>query len=48
MVGVDPREHRVDVVRRLLLLGVAEPTLVTLLPDWTSLIARVAGEVPDR
>lgn len=44
-VRVDPRVHREDVVRRLLLLGVSDRTLVTLLPDWVALIDRVAASI---
>jgi len=45
IVRVDPREHRADVVRRLLLLGASERTLTTLLPDWSELIGRVIDEL---
>jgi hypothetical protein len=45
IVRVDPREHRADVVRRLLELGASEQTLTTLLPDWTALIEHVAAEI---
>ena len=45
IVRVDPREHRADVVRRLLLLGASERTLATLLPDWIELIGRVVAEL---
>ena len=44
-VIVDPRERRDDVVRRLLDLGVAPETLMTVLPDWHALIRRVASAV---
>jgi hypothetical protein len=46
-VRVDPREHRADVVRRLLLLGASEHLLTTLLPEWTELIHRVASAADD-
>lgn len=45
IVRVDHREHRADVVRRLLLLGVSERTLTSLLPDWVELIGRVVDEL---
>lgn len=45
IVRVDPREHRDDVVRRLLLLGASELTLTALLPEWTERIRRVADEL---
>lgn len=45
VVRIDPREHRADVVRRLLVLGVPERTLAALLPDWTSLIEWVATDL---
>lgn len=41
VVLVDPRVHRVDVVRRLLALGVSPRTLTTLLPGWDRLIRAV-------
>ena len=41
-VLVDPREHREDVIRRLLGLGVTPRCLRTLLPGWSLLITRVA------
>ena len=44
-VIVDPREHREDVVRRLLGLGVTARCLTALLPEWSLLIARVAAAV---
>lgn len=44
-VRVDPREHRDDVVRRLLLLGVSERTLSALLPEWDGRIRRIADEL---
>ena len=47
IVRVDPREHRADVVRRLLLLDVSVRILATLLPDWTELIDRVAAELAE-
>jgi hypothetical protein len=45
IVRVDPREHRDDVVRRLLLLGASERTLTTLLPEWKEGVRRVAEEL---
>lgn len=42
---VDPRDHREDVVRRLLQLGVSRGTLATVLPDWATLIDRVATDL---
>jgi hypothetical protein len=44
-VRVDPRQHRDDVVRRLLLLGVSGQTLTALLPEWDEGIRRVAEEL---
>jgi hypothetical protein len=41
-VLVDPRRHREDVVRRLLLLGVSTRTLRALLPAWSALIVAVS------
>jgi hypothetical protein len=41
-VLVDPRQHREDVVRRLLLLGVSTRTLRALLPAWSALIVAVS------
>jgi hypothetical protein len=41
-VLVDPRRHREDVVRRLLLLGVSTRTLRALLPAWSGLIVAVS------
>jgi hypothetical protein len=45
VVRVDPREHRADVVRRLLLLGATERNLTTLLPDWDELVRLVAVDL---
>lgn len=45
MVRVDPREHRDDVVRRLLLLGASERILIPLLAEWNERIRRVADEL---
>lgn len=42
---VDPRTHRDDVVRRLLLLGASERTLAALLPDWYDRIRRITDEL---
>lgn len=47
IVRVDPREHRADVVRRLLLLGASTRTLTTLLPEWIELIDHVASDLED-
>lgn len=44
IVRVDPRDHRDDVVRRLLLLGASEATLIALLPEWNERVRRVANE----
>jgi hypothetical protein len=43
-VLVDLRERRADVVGRLLDLGVTPRTLMTLLPEWEAMIARVAAQ----
>jgi hypothetical protein len=43
-VIVDVRQHRADVVARLLAVGVSPHTLTTLLPEWAELIAAVAAE----
>ncbi len=44
-VLVDPRQHRADVVRRLLCCGVSAATLLHLLPEWSELIGRVDREL---
>lgn len=41
-VVIDARERRPEVVARLLALGVSAETLITLLPDWETLIREVA------
>ncbi len=44
-VLVDPRQHRADVVRRLLCCGVSATTLLHMLPEWAPLILRVDREL---
>ena len=39
----DPRQHREDVIRRLLGRGVSPGTLRTVLPDFRSIIDRLAA-----
>jgi hypothetical protein len=43
----DLREHRADVIRRLLERGVSAETLAILLPDRTDLIEQVLAD-PER
>jgi len=45
-VIVDVCQRRPDVVARLLAMGVSEETLMTLLPDWESLIREIAARDP--
>jgi hypothetical protein len=40
---VEPRQHREDVIARLLDLGISPATLRTILPDFRSLVDRVAS-----
>ena len=39
---VEPRDHRVDVIRRLLEMQLSVQCLRALLPEWSALIAAVA------
>jgi hypothetical protein len=43
---VDPRDHREDVVRRLLARGLTPATLHALFPTWDDLISRLHAEAP--
>lgn len=44
-VLVDLRQHRPQVVRRLLTCGVSADTLVQLLPEWSALIVSIAHQL---
>lgn len=43
-VLVDQRQHRAQVVRRLLSCGISADTLVQLLPEWSELIVCIDHE----
>lgn len=44
-VLLDPRQHRAQVIRRLLTAGVTADTLRAIVPEWSSLISEIDGEL---